>query len=207
MDFSLGFFFFFRNIERLYSIYNVRRAHTEVINAVDTVGGDCYGALEIVTGGSDGNVRVWDPRQKTSPVARFEPNTDKTITTRYACLTVTFGNVQNSTERCICAGYDNGDIKLFDLRTMKIRWQAHIETAIFNIEFDNKWNSMNEISIGTGSKGIYLFDLNKRLPNKQFKSYWDGDSSIMWRTQYLPQNQDVMAGCCDNGQIYLFDLR
>jgi hypothetical protein len=33
------------------------------------------------------------------------------------CWTVAFGNSFNDEERCIAAGYDNGDVKLFDLRT------------------------------------------------------------------------------------------
>ena len=32
-----------------------------------------------------------------------------------------FGNSFNNDERSVCAGYDNGDIKLYDLRTNQIR--------------------------------------------------------------------------------------
>ena len=32
-----------------------------------------------------------------------------------------FGNSFNNEERSVCAGYDNGDIKLYDLRTNQIR--------------------------------------------------------------------------------------
>lgn len=32
-----------------------------------------------------------------------------------------FGNSHNDDERCVLAGYDNGDVKLFDLRTNKVR--------------------------------------------------------------------------------------
>ena len=31
------------------------------------------------------------------------------------CWTVAFGNSYNDAERCIAAGYDNGDVKIFDL--------------------------------------------------------------------------------------------
>jgi WD repeat-containing protein 92 len=33
------------------------------------------------------------------------------------CWTVAFGNAFSDEERCFAAGYDNGDLKLFDLRT------------------------------------------------------------------------------------------
>lgn len=45
------------------SVYHVDNAHNGIINAIDTAG--CIenrGASEIVTGGQDGLVKVWDPR-------------------------------------------------------------------------------------------------------------------------------------------------
>lgn len=36
------------------------------------------------------------------------------------CWCVAFGNSYNDEERCVLAGYDNGDIKLFDLRFNKV---------------------------------------------------------------------------------------
>ena len=38
-------------------------------------------------------------------------------------LCLAFGNSFNDQERCLAAGYDNGDVKLFDLRTMQVRKQ------------------------------------------------------------------------------------
>ena len=36
------------------------------------------------------------------------------------CWCVSIGNSFNDDERCVLAGYDNGDVKLFDLRTNKV---------------------------------------------------------------------------------------
>ncbi len=36
------------------------------------------------------------------------------------CWTVAFGNSYNDEERCVLAGYDNGDVKMFDLRMNKV---------------------------------------------------------------------------------------
>lgn len=30
----------------------------------------------------------------------------------------------------MCAGYDNGDIKLFDLRNMSVRWETNIKNGV-----------------------------------------------------------------------------
>lgn len=46
------------------------------------------------------------------------------------CWSVAFGNAYNDSERCVVAGYDNGDIKMFDLRTMSVRWETHLPNGV-----------------------------------------------------------------------------
>jgi len=58
-------------------------------------------------------VKIWDPRVKDAVLA-LEPADGETPRD---CWTVAFGNSFSDDERCVCAGYDNGDIKLFDMRT------------------------------------------------------------------------------------------
>jgi WD40 repeat protein len=50
------------------------KAHDGIANSVDGAGGEGngYGSCELVTGGRDGCVRLWDPRQN-SPVLSLEP--------------------------------------------------------------------------------------------------------------------------------------
>lgn len=40
------------------------------------------------------------------------------------CWSVAFGNSYNDEERCVLAGYDNGDVKLFDLRMNQVGLSA-----------------------------------------------------------------------------------
>ena len=47
------------------------QAHQRIVNSVDGAGsmGHGYGACEIVSGGRDGAVRLWDPRQQDSVIS------------------------------------------------------------------------------------------------------------------------------------------
>lgn len=44
----------------------------------------------------------------------------------WTCL----GNSYNTEERVVCAGYDNGDIKMFDLKTMSLRWETNVKNGV-----------------------------------------------------------------------------
>lgn len=111
------------------------QAHATMANVVDGIGGKGpeYGAPELVTGGSDGCVRIWDPRQE-APVVSLEPSESEAV--KPDCWAVAFGNAYNQEERCVAAGYDNGDVKLFDLRTNCLRWDTNIKNGVCGVEFD-----------------------------------------------------------------------
>ncbi|XP_065682235.1 dynein axonemal assembly factor 10 isoform X2 [Hydra vulgaris] len=111
-------------------VYSVQ-GHNEIINSIDGVGGLGIGegAPEIVTGSRDGSVKVWDPRQKDVPVANIEPNPGEA---KRDCWCVAFGHSYNQSERMVAAGYDNGDVKLFDLRTMSLKWETNLKNGAHN---------------------------------------------------------------------------
>jgi WD40 repeat protein len=104
------------------------QGHTTIINCIDGCGGlDIgYGAPEIVTGGRDGCVRVWDPRVQ-EPVLALEPQEGQPARD---CWTVAFGNSYNEDERVLAAGYDNGDVKLFDLRTNALLCETNVANGV-----------------------------------------------------------------------------
>ena len=122
-----------------------QQAHVSIINAIDGCGGlDVgYGAPEIVTGGRDGCVRLWDPRVQ-EPVLALEPGEGQPARD---CWTVAFGNSFSDEDRCIVAGYDNGDVKLFDLRANAMRYETNVANGVTNIEFDRKDIEMNKMTV------------------------------------------------------------
>lgn len=42
----------------------------------------------------------------------------------------TLGNSYNDQERVLAAGYDNGDVKLFDLRNMALKWETNVKNGV-----------------------------------------------------------------------------
>lgn len=107
------------------------------------------------------------------------------------------GHAFNQEDRCVCAGYDNGDVKLFDLRNMSVRWETNIKNGvnwwlIINglwiglrsdcdhvglhgsqvccVEFDRKDINMNKL-VATSLEGrFHVFDMRTQHPTKGFAS-------------------------------------
>lgn len=48
----------------------------------------------------------------------------------YALCDEFSGHAYNAHDRCIAAGYDNGDIKLFDLKKMALRWETNVKNGV-----------------------------------------------------------------------------
>lgn len=61
------------------------------------------------------------------------------------CWSVAFGDSHNKDERCVCAGFDNGDIRVFDLRTLQIRWESNVRNGVCGLETNNKYEPLQKL--------------------------------------------------------------
>lgn len=79
-------------------VYTVPDAHRGIINAIDTAGSvENRGASEIVTGGQDGIVKVWDPRCNEA-VVHIEPTSKVSFRTTFTTLIQFFCCLSINTE-------------------------------------------------------------------------------------------------------------
>ncbi|XP_050074961.1 dynein axonemal assembly factor 10 [Anopheles maculipalpis] len=207
------------DLERLDAPVYEATGHEGIINTLDAIGGSTVncGAPEIVTGGRDGSVKVWDPRQPNDPVANICP-AGNSSSLRRDCWAVGFGDSYNPVERVICSGYDNGDLKLIDLRNLQLRWETNVKNGICSVEFDRKDIRMNKLAVTTLEGGLHVYDMRTQNPKNGFASVKEktvGQSlgtngvisaakSTVWTVKHLPQNRDIFVTGGGSGNVRLW---
>ena len=185
-------------------VYSSQAGGGQIINAIDGVGGagSQYGAPELVTAGKDGLVRVFDPRVSDA-VATLSPAEESTSRD---CWTVAFGDSYNEQERCVCAGYDNGDVRLFDLKMGgKIRWETNCSNGITSVQFDRPDIEMNKLVVTTLESKFHAYDMRTHHPLEGFSHLTEkAHRSTVWLAKHLPQNRDIFATCGGNGGLNIY---
>lgn len=192
-------------------------AHKGGINAIDGFGGlvtNC-GPPEFVTAGRDGYIKVWDPRQPKKPVAGVQPVVNEREGELPSdCWTVAFGNAFNNQERCVMAGFDNGDIRIFDLRKMKATWGINLGSGVCSLQF-NKPNVPTTALVAATQRGsLNLFTKDPERTDK-FKWNMTKDASgarnggtrstrTIWCVRHMPQCDDVFATCSGGGCVRIW---
>eukprot|EP00924_Labyrinthula_sp_SR-Ha-C_P002660 maker-scaffold_13-snap-gene-3.63-mRNA-1 protein AED:0.01 eAED:0.01 QI:964/1/1/1/1/1/3/59/407 len=219
--------------------WKVRNAHDCGINCMDGAGGLGIGSgsPEIATGDRKGVVKVWDPRT-TKPVVSLVPvkkgvsSSEKencasaanaNIFTR-DCWTVCFGGDYSLVtsdsgyidERVLSCGYDNGDLKIFDLRMNKMLFETNLGNGICGVEFDRRDIPLNKLLCSTLESRLVLFNMKtlktvKSRPEKTQATSKEVDfitvkahKSTIWGVRHLPQNRDIFMSLGGNGGMNLY---
>jgi len=176
------------DLERTEAPIFSNKAHGAIVNAID---GACFnGPPEILTGSRDGSVRVWDIRQRDKAIAALEPKSKESARD---CWTVCFGNSHSPTERVVAAGYDNGDVKLFDMRTLKMLYEFNIANGVCQLAFDRQDIEMNKLIVSTLEGRIRVYDMRTLHDTLGYAFVEQRVSTgTIWTTKPLPQNREIM---------------
>jgi len=181
------------------------KGHKKIVNSLDAIGGLDIGngAPEIVTGSRDGSVKLWDPRQ-SGAVLSLEPSADEDAIPD--CWAVAFGNSFNDNERSIVAGYDNGDIKLFDLRMNQLVWDYNLPNGICGLQFDRKDTKMNKLIASTLEGKVTAFDMRTYNIDSGYASVEEkySDTKTIWGVSHLPQNRDLFGVMGGDGKLGIY---
>ena len=179
-------------------------AHEGIVNSIDGIGGTTCGVPELATGGKDGCVKIWDPRVDKAVVTL---NPEKLSSAR-DCWAVAFGNSHNNEERSLMAGFDNGDIKLYDLRTNMIRWEDNVKNGVTSIQFDRPDIEMNKIVVTTLESKCRCYDMRTQHSTDGFAFKSEvAHRSTVWIAKHLPQNRDVFMTGGGNGGFNIYKYR
>lgn len=168
-------------------VFNANRAHESIINCVD--GARYAGPPELATGSRDGSCKVWDVRQRSKPVIVLEPTNKSTARD---CWTVRLGNSFDPDERVLACGFDNGDVKLFDLRTQKMLHEMNVGNGVCDVEFDRPDIKGNKLIISMLEGKSRVSDLRTLHPKLGYAYVEERVSDgTVWSAKALPQNREI----------------
>jgi WD40 repeat protein len=175
------------------------KVHGEVINAID--GGGAPGPCEFVTGSRDGRVCVCDIRCKDPVVASLVPEAEKRD-----CWAITMGGTSGPQDRSVVAGFDNGDVKLWDLRTSSVSWETNLRNGVVALQLSDRTGPLKRLTAGCLSGQIVTFDLSEKPADKGYASHQQKlkDSATVWVVQHCPQRRDVVATTGASGELVIW---
>ncbi len=105
----------------------------------------------------------------------------------------------------MAAGYDNGDVKLFDLKNQMFIWDTNLKNGVCGIEFDRKDIIMNKLGAATLEGKFTLFDLRTFNPTSGYATLTESaQKATLWGIKHLPQNRDVFVTLGGNGALNLY---
>jgi len=173
-------------------------AHADILNSIAGGGQD---SSEILTGGRDGEVKLWDRRALLRPTVKMLPESNST---KCDCWTVTHSG---GGLRLVSAGFDNGDVKVFDLRSTRVLWETNVSRGVsdINIVSDDDCSTGRRLIAGTVQGKLYAWDAS--APSANVLSL-HMDKSTVWKTQLMRGDQKaILASCLGSGALCFTELR
>lgn len=116
-----------------------------------------------------------------------------------------FGNSYNNDERVLAAGYDNGDLKFFDLKMNQLLWDSNLKNGVVGLEFDRKDIIMNKLVATTLEGKFHVHDMRTLHPETGYAYLQEkAFGATIWGVKHLPQNRDIFSLLGGNGALNLY---
>jgi WD40 repeat protein len=122
------------------------------------------------------------------------------------CWAVAFGHAHTGSDRMVAAGYDNGDVKMFDLRRMGLHWETQLPNGVCGLSFDRKDINMNKLLATCLEGRIHMWDLRTLHSKQGFSglSHKVEKGQTIWGGKFLPQNREVFLTQGGSGSLGLY---
>jgi len=107
----------------------------------------------------------------------------------------------------VAAGYDSGEVKLFDLRAMSTLSELTISSGVVSLEFDRKYTKLNRLIVGS-LKTLEVFEIgDKDKPKSLATGKQDDDDATIWCVRHVPQAPDLFMVSTSSGAVNLYKIK
>jgi len=165
------------------------KGHDLIINAIDGYGPIFQDSktTELLTGGRDGRIKAWDLRTDLVPTSVILP-ADKTADV----WSVAYASC-GSGNRVFAAGYDSGDVKVFDQRSNTYVWDVNVGSGVCSLEFSSVGTS--KLLVAGTLNGYHVIDLET---GKVDSTKLD---STIWKVRHVPHGANYYMTASGDGVL------
>ena len=103
------------------------------------------------------------------------------------------------------AGYDNGDVKVWDLRSLSLYWGTNVGNGVCGLEWDRRDIKINKLAAVTLEGGLHVWDcsvLSKEGKMAEVKS--KVGSCTVWVGKHSPDNREVLMTGSGGGTLSMY---
>ena len=157
-------------------------AHSDLIHCVTGSAG------LLVSGGREGMVKVWDRRDLRRSVLSMEGEGG-----RPEVWTVEAGPDCDS----LCAGYSNGDVRIFDCKAGRVRWQSSLSKGVTCLNL----LSGDRLLAGSLGGSVVLWNTTS---HQRTETKLEG--STVWSAVASPHDESLVVSTLGSGALHLLSV-
>jgi hypothetical protein len=142
------------------------------------------------------------------------------------CVNMGVGGQGNDDEMLVVAGYDNGDLRVMDLRMGQAVFETNLQHGICSVELSPRRQgqavgsrTLSSLAATTLEGSMHVFDLADGLfkpttsttaglnatstVTEEIVAVQSGDDSTLWQIRHIPQRPDMLAVTDGGGYMHL----